>query len=369
MKVLHVRRNLDKVYSGAVRGTYDFAKSCQGLGFDNYTASRNLDKKYSAEKHITAKVFKDSLWGSNISKRLKFAKNVEKYQHKNNFDLTVGHGDNFDQDILYLHNTVHLEYELIHGKPIPEDHEMNIVHSKILQEQRFSKVIANSHLMKNDLVSRFNIPEESIHVLYPCMDESVFFPQKEEQKQKTRAHYKIEQNDIVIGLVTSGNFKKRGIDRLATILSALPKELLKKVKILVVGKGKIPDIDKFADLAEHVIELPIIKEIQDIYNIIDVFLYPARVEEFGRVVNEAMGCGCPVITGDMVGAAELFTGRSRDFICHSVEEFAPKLEQLLADAELRQELAELNAKDALVTTHEHFDRGFRALLQEMGKLS
>ena len=47
------------------------------------------------------------------SKRKAFAKKFHKLTQKQNYDLIVGHGDIFYQDILFLHNTVFLANKLI----------------------------------------------------------------------------------------------------------------------------------------------------------------------------------------------------------------------------------------------------------------
>lgn len=48
-------------------------------------------------------------------------------------DVTVGHGDIQDQDVLTLHNCVFLASELIHQKPLDPKHEMALTHGPMLK--------------------------------------------------------------------------------------------------------------------------------------------------------------------------------------------------------------------------------------------
>ncbi|MFM2477086.1 glycosyltransferase [Celerinatantimonas sp. MCCC 1A17872] len=104
---------------------------------------------------------------------------------------------------------------------------------------------------------------------------------------------------------------------------------------------------------------------EDIYNIIDIFLYPARIEEFGLVVSEAMACGCAIITTEHVGANELFTGLSKECICNSNQMMREKIEQLVTDAPLRKEISITNALDVQKTSLENFSSLFLKTLSKI----
>ena len=81
--------------------------------------------------------------------------------------LVIGHGDILNQDILYIHNCVHLAYELVERKSLPEDHEVGSIHTSILTKGSYKVLICNSEMMKNDLVKRFKIDPEKAVVIYP----------------------------------------------------------------------------------------------------------------------------------------------------------------------------------------------------------
>ena len=268
-------------------------------------------------------------------------------------DLTLGHGDIQDQDVLSLHNSVFLASELIHGKPLSPDHEMAVTHGDQLRKQKFKKMIANSQLMKDDTVKRFAVPAEKIVVVYPSYNRFKFFP-KPQERSALRERFKFPDK-VIVALVTSGNFKKRGLDLFIEAIHQLPQDVLEKVSFRVVGKDEAKQY-----LDEKVTFDPSLSDIENYYNAIDVMVLPARFEEFGRVVLESMGCGLTVITTDKVGVSELIQGESREFVipAASVKPLAEALKKLIMDSALRERLGKLNLESAKVAGEDRLNARF-----------
>src|SRR5690606_15115386 len=83
-------------------------------------------------------------------------------------------------------------------------------------------------------------------------------------------------------------------------------------------------------------------KIPDVHREIDVFVNPSISESFGVSVIEASACGRPVVLSDAGGLKEVATeGESGLFFePGNVEELAGKIEQLLADENLRRNMGE-----------------------------
>jgi 1,2-diacylglycerol-3-alpha-glucose alpha-1,2-glucosyltransferase len=81
----------------------------------------------------------------------------------------------------------------------------------------------------------------------------------------------------------------------------------------------------------------------------DVYLFPAKVENQGIAVLEAMACGKPVVLRDIDVFREFFTDGEDCLMCSTHEEFREALERLADDPELRERLGE-NARE---TAEEH----------------
>lgn len=86
----------------------------------------------------------------------------------------------------------------------------------------------------------------------------------------------------------------------------------------------------------------------ELYNDMDILLFPTVREGFGLVVAEAMACELPVVATDCSAIPELIDHGRGGFLCHlgDVESFAARVNQLAADASLRRQMGEYNRAKA-----------------------
>lgn len=320
--------------SGSARTAMENIHYFKSQGYEVHVAAMTIDKETIIKEGAIPHKMLPWIKGTGMWRRRWYDWQVQKLRQKLKPTITVGHGDIMEQDVLTLHNSVFLASELIHGCPLAPESEMAQTHGPLLKEQRFKKLIANSKLMKEDCIKRFGIPADKIHVIYPALDTKVFYPAPVEKLTPK----------VNVALVTSGNFKKRGLDLFSQAIDALPSEVKELASFRVIGKDRPGE-----GLSSHLHFDPGRDDIQNYYRSIDVFVLPARIEEFGRVVLEAMGCGLPVITTDKVGAGELLEDESRRFVIpsHSAEALTEALRELIMSPELRLRLGKLNAETAV----------------------
>lgn len=368
-KVLIAKQNLEKTYSGATRTVHEQIKYFKAKGFEVHTVGEvtNVEDITKAGA-ISHKTFRWP-WQKKFKRRLQFSKEAQKVAKNIQANLVIGHGDLQQQDVFLLHNCVHLAEEKINGKKLSSKHEMYQTHTPILQNQQFKQLIANSELMKKDLIERFKIPAEKISVIYPAVDPDQF--KVLQNRDEMRAKLGVKQDEFLVGLITSGNFKKRGVDRFFNAINFLPAELAQKTHFVFVGKDKLsPEIQTILDNSpyqERIRLLPIIHNVEEYFNALDIFVLPARIEEFGRVVAEAMSCGSPIITTKWVGAAELLQDKSREFIYDGEDnqELANLIEKLLKNSKLRSEISKLNTEAAKQATEAEMFKRFDAVFNPL----
>jgi UDP-glucose:(heptosyl)LPS alpha-1,3-glucosyltransferase len=173
------------------------------------------------------------------------------------------------------------------------------------------------------------------------------------------------EDDFVIGLVTSGNFKKRNLG----LLIEAYKEIAKtnpRAKLFIAG-GNIDQ--KYKDQApkEGVVFAPPIIDVKNYYYLLDVFVLPAHIEEFGRSVLEAMYCGVPVITTQFVGASEILEESSREFIMQEITlaNLVSKLNRLM-DASVAKIVSQQNKQTAQAYSSEVQSNVFGQTLKKFG---
>lgn len=281
---------------------------------------------------------------SGFLKRRYFNWRFERRAATGNFDLVSGHGDTLRQDVLSLHNCVHAAYEAVHGEPLVEAGSgVGRLHGQILREQDFRLLIANSRLMRADVMARFGVPEEKIAVIHPGYDANRFRPQDRALLgAPLRAELRVGPSDILVGLITSGDFVKRGVGGFLAGLARLSPATKAKVRALVVGsESRLSGYRKLAaetGLGERIRFLPVTSEVERYFHALDVYVHPALFEEFGQSVQEAMACGVAVLTSRRVGAAELFPEQARDWLMDrpDSELIAAKLEAMIAETAARR---------------------------------
>lgn len=372
MKVLIAKQNIEKTYSGATRTVYEQIKLFQSKGYDVHIIGEQINK---ADLLATGAVIHSIIrwpWLKKYKRRLSFSNQVLKLTKKLRPDLVIGHGDLQEQDIFVLHNCVHLAEEKINDKKLSSTHEMYQTHTPILENRKFKRVIANSAMMKKDLIKRFAINEDVIDIVYPSIDPLAFESYKNKNTEKIRKSILTNNEEIIVGLITSGNFKKRGLLEFLKAIEKLPRSIAKKTRFIYVGKDKL-NTEMQECLSKHIyrdqiLHYPITQNINDLFNAIDIFVLPAKIEEFGRVVAEAMACQLPVITTKWVGAAELLDGKSKEFILngHQDKNLTSYIQELIQNKELREELGTLNKKSIQKITQENIFKQYDKLLKSLG---
>ena len=368
-KILISQKDLHATKSGVPRIVHQQLKFFSNLGHEAYAIAERIDKEAVLNSGgIPYKTFRWPISG--YYRRINYQKRVSKAVKKLGPELVIGHGDIVEQDICYIHNCVHLAYELINGKKIPADHEVGRIHAEILTKQKFKVLVCNSQMMKNDLMERFKVPEAMIEVLYP-MYSSEKFNLESGKRDSKRAELKLNEEDVVIGFITSGNFKKRNLSLVIESVAKLKQTTETPIKVLVAGKDKTEKYQERINalgLAEDFIFLPSIDRVEDYYAASDIFVLPAHIEEFGLSIMEAMACGKAVVTSNKTGASEFIEGDSRDFILKdkTVDELFRKLRILVEEQDLRLKLGQLNAEVAIGHSDTEKESCFSELLKAKG---
>ncbi len=362
-KVLIAVIQLHKTSAGTIRNIMEQVRYFQARDCEVHLISEVFNPEII--KGYDLKIHKTFPWIKKTGRKRRwwFDLQVKRLQKKHHFDLIIGHGDTTKQNVLCLHNSVHLASEHIHNKKLESKHEMYQTHTPLLGgfPNTFEFMISNSNLMRNDTAKRFKVPQDKIKTIYPSYEDHRFVQVNEVTRKRLRDKYGF--NKVTIGLITSGNFKKRGVDIFLKALEELQKNTEISYEVMIVGKDKNDELQKYIN--DHGIKninfMPVISKVEEYFQAIDIFILPARIEEFGRVLLEAMACGLPVITTSMVGSAELIPQNQASCI---IEDLNPTnlflaMRNLIESPELRKTYGNENAKEAILHSeaylHEKFD--------------
>jgi glycosyltransferase involved in cell wall biosynthesis len=167
-------------------------------------------------------------------------------------------------------------------------------------------VVANSRLVAAALTRELGVAPQRIRVLHPGYAAPRFDRASVDAwRGRARRELGIGAEVPLLGFVTSGDFQKRGLD----VFLAAAEEFRRAApaaRFLVVGSKALPGWAQRSPVAAAgaLLHRPKSADPRRWFAALDVFVYPARFEEFGMVVLEALACGVPVLTSRRVGAAE-----------------------------------------------------------------
>jgi len=340
LKKIAIVSRLVTGHTGTTTTILEHTRRLSASGWDVHVFGEKLASGRIEEAGGAAHVLPRLPIGSYVKRRL-FAWFFDRDIKAQDFDIIRGHGDTLEQDVLCLHNCVHAAHEAVHGRPLPNSAGVGRIHSRILHDQKFKLLVANSKLMKDEVMRRFGVPDEKIAVVHPGFDPKRFKPDDRPLGAPVRAQLGVKEGEVLVGLLTSGDFKKRGVGIFLCALRRLCESAKKKVRAVVIGKeAKLQpylELARQSGLGDRVQILPPVPDLVKHYHALDIAVHPALYEEFGQSVQEAMACGVPVLTSRRTGAAELLTGDTTGLIMKAPEEsaLARGLDRLIQDPSLR----------------------------------
>lgn len=349
-------------------------KHMTNAGYTVWTISEKCDKKLIAKaggKAITVPTIKLSKY----SRRVIFSKFVDMAAKFLKPDIIWGQGENLNSDIVSLHNCVHLASELLNGS-ITKEGSVQRLHAKLLSAQKFKYIIANSELMRRDLINRYNIAPDKITVIYPGYSPAQFsLEHREENRTALRKQLNLPDDKKVIGLITSGDFKKRGVTTLLKAISLISQESRDQVAIVIVGKERNKNIyieeAQELGLTEQIHFLPTTPEVHKLYHGLDLMVHAGPIEEFGLIILEAVVCGTPVLASKNIGAMELADTTSSEFPIPEKPDaliFAKKLERFITDSDHAENWLALNRERFVAQTDKkHFEETIHFLDSVVGE--
>ncbi len=217
----------------------------------------------------------------------------------------VDHGmELVDADVVFVHN---LMAEAVRYLPRQDWAERADQERAFLRSRDASQLlVANSELVRQALIDRLDVPAESIAVIHPGIDSGRFMAgDRVAAKRTARRALRLDASVPLVGFVTSGDLAKRGID---IFLAAAERIAAARAdaRFLVVGGRRLPRevLGHPLVAGNRLWHRPKSLAPETGFAALDVFLYPARFEEFGMVVSEAQAAGLPILTSKRVGAVE-----------------------------------------------------------------
>jgi UDP-glucose:(heptosyl)LPS alpha-1,3-glucosyltransferase len=160
-------------------------------------------------------------------------------------------------------------------------------------------VIANSHLVKNEIIREFGCPAERIRVVHNGVPVAPDAAERARLRDETRRALGFDAFEFVTLFVGSG-WERKG---LATAIRAVNAAALWKPTLLVSGRGN----PRACPRSTRTRFLGAGHDVRALYAAADVFVLPTLYDPFSNACLEAMSFGLPVITTGDNGFSEILT--------------------------------------------------------------
>jgi glycosyltransferase involved in cell wall biosynthesis len=232
--------------------------------------------------------------------------------------------------------------------------------------KKVSKFIAVSQYVKERYLDLGLVRDENCFVIYNGIDVNQF---KNCNNMALRRKLGIEDSTFLIGMIGRPIAFKGHI--LFVRMAAIISKIISNVCFVIIGK--VPD-ESDQGYVYYKKVLNIAKELNCINNLtfyehegeiaetmasLDVLALCSTVDNFGRVLFEAMAARVPVVSFDAGGVTEIVKDKENGVIIPSgdVEQMATTIISILTNKNLRDHLS----TNGLTTAIQHFDRSVNAM--------
>lgn len=257
-----------------------------------------------------------------------FARNAARSIKKDSgFDCVISFERTNCQDIYRAGEGCHAEWLNIRSAVAPlykrMSFRLNPLHLALLAIERelysdTKLIIANSRMVKQQIVRHYSVPEERLKIIYNGVDLVRFSPDNKRRWRKgVRERLGMSEGSKLIIFVGTG-FKRKGLGALIGAISLMRDEDL---KVLVVGRGNFSGFRRMAErkgVDDRIVFLGSRTDIEGFYGAADVFVLPTLYDPFSNATLEAMASGLPVVTTRNNGAGELIENGQEGFVVSSL---------------------------------------------------
>lgn len=196
-------------------------------------------------------------------------------------------------------------------------------------------ITAVSQNLKEETLRSFDI-EKDIHVISNFVDSRRFY-------KTDKQHFKqmiAPDGERIIAHVS--NFRKvKRVNDVIRVFEKVKKQI--PSKLLMIGDGpdrqRAEELCRSLEICNDIRFLGKQEQMEEILNVVDLFILPSEYESFGLAALEAMACGVPVISSNAGGLPEINIDRKTGFLSDvgDIEEMAKNSIYILSDeARLQQ---------------------------------
>jgi glycosyltransferase involved in cell wall biosynthesis len=238
------------------------------------------------------------------------------------------------------------------------------------QIYKSDKIITISESSKKDIIGHYGIPSSKVSIIHPAVDHNKYFRRNDIEIEKVKRTYGIRGDYLLF----VGNIEPRkNIAGIVNAYARLPKDLLKKNSLVIVGgPGWLNDeilqlIAKYQSDGYRIVfprKFVETDNLPGLYSGASLFLFPSHYEGFGIPLLEAMACGTPILTSRNSSLPEV----AQDAACYAdpntPETIAKQIAEILLDDGRKKSLVDNGFRRVRHFTWERSAREFHDLVME-----
>ncbi len=293
-------------FGGLQRDFYSIAHKCAQRGHSVTCFTREWEGEVPEWLHLR---YVPTRAVTNIAKDTQFVKHVKTLLKESDYDCVVAFNRMPGADIYYAADPCY-------AAQVQSRHKLYRLtrrcRRRLKWERRTFSPSAPTHMLlltelqKEEFQRTYGTPEERCHVLPPVLNKSrVQQAYDAHSRGRIREEFGVSENQFLLLAVASA-FDVKGVDRTLNALAALPTEVKERITYIVAGEGHIAKYKKLARRrrVSHLCHFAGGREdVPEFYAAADIFVHPARVENSGVALLEAVAAGLPTITTDVCGYA------------------------------------------------------------------
>ena len=309
-------RDFSRSKGGAERYVVDLCSRMAKEGFEVHAYAEKWDEEIAGIflHQVKTLPFPKSL------RLLSFAIKATREMKSANYDVTLGVGNTLEADVLQPHGGVHWAWfwrslraydhpilwmiKLLGRILSPKQWASGWIEDRPYKRGNYSRIVAISDMVKEDIIQRYKVPEDRISVVYNGVDIERFHPRNRQYREEIRR--KLSIGDEFVMLFVSNNFRMKGLVFLMRALADLKKEGAPPFKLLVLGRDrKAPylRLAKKINISEETVFAGSTNEPEKYYGTADLLVHPTFYDACSLTVLEALASGVPVITTFSNGAS------------------------------------------------------------------
>jgi len=246
----------------------------------------------------------------NIHRYEQFAERMSEIMRTQSYDLVMGFNRMPGLDLYYAADPCFVE-RVRKTRPWYYRFSARYRHFKAFEQALFgpdslTHILALSQLQIEEYrhnyattIDRFSLLPPGVQTRYRRGDDAQIM--RNDMRQK----FNIETDTQLLLMVGSG-FERKGFDRGLRAFAALPDGVRERSHLMVIGKGREKSLTRLAvrlEIAPRFTLIPGSKDIPAFMQAADILLHPARSENTGNVIVEAICGGLPVLCSGTCGYA------------------------------------------------------------------